>query len=93
MLWYNVKKTRIKEYMMLNKMSAVKKTIFIDKNNFDVFDTLNESFMNSLPKGTVSDTQENRINAALACVYSLAKQLRRTQNELYELKQANKIKL
>ena len=70
-------------------MSALanKKTIFIDKNNYDVFDTLNP-IADSLPSGKVEDTQENRINAALACVYSLARQLRSTQNELHELKQA-----
>ena len=69
-------------------MSRVRSQIFVDKDNFDIFDTLNEPFMESLPKGMVADTQENRLKAALACIYSLGMQLRKTRNDLYELKQA-----
>ena len=69
------------------KMSAPTKKIFVDKNNYDVFDTLNP-IAKSLPSGMVEDTQENRINAALACIYSLARQLRNTENELSNIKEA-----
>jgi len=68
-------------------MSTAARTIFIDKTNYDVFDTLNPI---SLPSGMVQDTPENRANAALACVYSLARQLRSTQNDLDALKQSLK---
>ena len=64
-------------------MSFVRRQIYVNKDNFDIFDTLNEPFMESIPNGMVTDTQENRLNAAIACIYSLAKQLRETKHELY----------
>jgi hypothetical protein len=70
------------------RMSALGKrppTIYLDKDNQDVFDTLNETFMNTLPQGMVSDTKDNRLSAALVCLYSVAKQLVATNNRVYEL--------
>jgi len=69
-------------------MSALAKRtpkIYIDKDNYDVFDTLNGPFVEKLPQGQVKDTAENRLNAALACLYSVAIQLRNTQNNVTEL--------
>ena len=63
--------------------------ILVDINNYDVFDTLNP-IVNSLPKGMVEDTLENRVNAALACIFSLARQLRETQNKLSNLQDSIK---
>lgn len=57
-----------------------------------MFDTLNGPFMDSIPKGMVKDNQGNRLNAALACIYQLARQLRAVQNELYELKTQKNMK-
>ena len=69
-------------------MSFMRSQILINKDNSDIFDTLNEPFVNALPKGMVADTQANRLNAALACVYQLAKQVRNLQIKVYELENA-----
>ena len=41
--------------------------------------------MGNFPKGDVSDTHENRANAALACCVQLARQIRTLQNRVHQL--------
>ena len=66
--------------------SKSQQKIFIDANNYDVFDTLNGPFIASLPSDSVPDTPENRANAALAVCYQLAVQVRQLRREVNELK-------
>ena len=49
--------------------------ILVNPNNSDVYDTLNEPLLKSLPTDLVPDNVENRANAALAVAYQLAQQL------------------
>ena len=60
--------------------------ILVEYENDDIFDTLNEPIMQSIQTGLLDDTHENRINAALCCIYSLTKQLHKEQQEMRELK-------
>ena len=69
-------------------MSFVRRQIYVDKDNLDIFDTLNEPFMESIPKGMVADTQENRLKAAIACIYSLTKQVITLTKEVITLQNA-----
>lgn len=62
--------------------------IYINKDNGDVFETLNEPFRNTLPGGgggRYRDSESNRMKAALACICILGRQLRAAQNSVYEL--------
>jgi hypothetical protein len=71
-------------------MSSLKKSkLFIDETNYDPMDTLAPIIhMGNFPKGDVSDTPENRANAALACCVQLARQIRTLQNRVHQLENA-----
>ena len=56
--------------------------ILVDPNNSDVYDTLNEPLLESLPKDLVPDNLENRANAALAVAYQLAQQLNKLRDRV-----------
>lgn len=73
-------------------MSKITPKIYIDKDNSDVFDTFNNSFMNSVPKGMVNDNMEGRLNAALACIWQLARKVKALENKVYSLR-ASKLKV
>ncbi len=73
-------------------MSRITPKIYIDKDNRDVFDTLNRPFMHSVPNGMVNDNMEGRLNAALACIWQLARQVRELENKVSSLK-ASKLKV
>lgn len=60
-------------------------TLYINANN-DAFDTL-IPILHTLPNGRVPDNKDNRLNAALACIYSVAMELRETKNKIDELEQ------
>lgn len=60
--------------------------IFISKNNYDIFDTLNGPIMDTISDGTVELNMENKVNDALACIYQTYKQLRQERENIYQLK-------
>ena len=68
-------------------MSSLKKPkLFIDEKNYDPMDTLAPIInMGNFPNGNVSDTPENRANAALACCVQLARQIRTLKNRVHQL--------
>ena len=63
--------------------------IYINKDNQDVFDTLNGRVMASVPTGMVNDDMEGRLNAALACIYQLARQVRQLENKVSSFQRSN----
>ena len=56
--------------------------IYIDQYNYDPLDTIAPL---RLPQGNVSDTTENRANAALACIVALTRQVIELRNRVNKL--------
>lgn len=62
--------------------------ILISSTNYDINDTTRPiANKGDLDRGMVDDTYENRTDAALACISSLYRQLRKLENKVYFLEQ------
>ena len=65
----------------------------MDPRNIDVNDTINRTLLGTIREGEVTDTPENRTNAALVCITSLYRQLQKLKGEVSTLKDELGLKL